>query len=186
MEKERPATEPSDVVDIEIRCPPETRVLGHLRGLATAIAGERGFSPEEISEIEMAVDEACANVIRHAYKHLGISPDLNTPLPVPPLKPWDEENPTRPVDCIIRMRISIGNGMLRFRIIDNGIGLNNTPCGARDVEEFVERGGSGGLGLFIIKNFMDEVQYDYPPGQGTVVTMTKYLKSARRPTAASG
>lgn len=33
--------------------------------------------------------------------------------------------------------------------------------------------------MYIIRNFMDEVEYSYPP-TGTVLTMTKYLQTASR------
>ncbi|MCC5876306.1 MAG: ATP-binding protein, partial [Candidatus Sumerlaeia bacterium] len=59
-------------VDLEIRCPLDTGVLSVIRTFITSLSCQMGFSEDQAGEIEMAVDEACANVIRHAYKHLGI------------------------------------------------------------------------------------------------------------------
>ncbi len=161
-----------EVIDLEIRCLPDTRMLAPVRAMATAIAAQQGFSPDQIDQIEMAVDEACANVVRHAYRHLGISPDLS-----------DEERAAIHAavsegtagDCTIRLRVSLAEDRLVFQVIDNGIGIDKTPPGVARVEEFVERGGGGGLGMLIIRNYMDEVTYDQPEGQGTILTMTKYL-----------
>ncbi len=178
MEMQKTMGEQKEIIDLEIRCPPETRVLSHLRSVATAIAEEKGFSLEEIGQIEMAVDEACTNVVRHAYKHLGVSPDVEDEKRVEPVVVWEEDEASKkeskPI-CVIRMRITIGDDMLRFRIIDNGIGLSEEHSGVTNLEEYLEREGQGGLGIYIIKNFMDEVEYSFAPGKGTVLTMTKYL-----------
>ncbi|MBI5155377.1 ATP-binding protein [Candidatus Poribacteria bacterium] len=157
-------------INLEICCPVETRVLALLRSVATTLAEQIGFGEEEIGQIEMAVDEACANVVRHAYKHRGVSSDLAGEDAAPALA--DEE-------CVLKVRITIGRGMLRFSIIDHGIGMDKTPSGAQTVEEYVERGGKGGLGSLIIRNFMDEVDYEFPEPAGTILTMTKYLRTER-------
>jgi len=143
-------------VALEIRCPADTRVLGPLRAMATAVAVEQGFPDDDVAQIEMAVDEACANAVRHAYGHVS-GPRTG---------------------CLVSMRVEIASDALRFRVSDNGIGLANMPAGAASVEEYVERGGTGGLGIFIIRNFMDEVEYEEPLESGTTVTMTKYLRRA--------
>jgi serine/threonine-protein kinase RsbW len=158
---------PSQVVDLEVRCPLETGVLSLIRTFISSLAREMGFSDGQTGEIEMAVDEACANVIRHAYKHLGVSPDLPGHEAAPPASTKD---------CLLMLRVSLANDSLRIQVIDNGIGMKNRPGGVKSVEEFTEKGGGGGLGTYIIRNFMDEVDYDYPEERGTVLTMTKYLR----------
>lgn len=161
-----------DTIDMEIRCPIETRVLSILRNFVTSIAGYVGFNAEETDKIEMAVDEACANVIRHAYKHLGVSPDL---------PPEEQAEISSAEQCILRLRLVLGDNFLKILIIDHGIGMKNRPPGVTSVEEYTERGGKGGLGTYIIKNFMDEVEYDFPDDSGTILTMTKYLNTAGKP-----
>lgn len=146
-----------DPVALEIRCPVDTRVLGPLRAMATAVASEHGFSDDQVAQIEMAVDEACANAVRHAYRHLDGS---------------------ALAECDVRMRVELDDDWMRIRVSDRGIGAGNMPPGASSVEEYLERGAAGGLGIFIIRNFMDEVEYDSPQGSGTTVTMTKYLRRA--------
>ena len=150
-------------IQLEVRCPLDLEVLAVIRTFITSLGQQMGFDETQIGEIEMAVDEACANVIRHAYKHLGFSPDT-TP------------GATPPEDCQLLLRLAMGSGMLRIQVIDNGIGNHRTQPGADNVEQYLERGARGGLGNVIIKNFMDEVQYDYPSESGTVLTMVKYLR----------
>ena len=78
-------------------------------------------------------------------------------------------------DCSIGIRISLAEDRLIFQVIDNGIGIENAPPGVSGIDEFIDRGGGGGLGLLIIRNFMDDVEYSHREGSGTVLTMTKYL-----------
>lgn len=161
---------PAKAVDLEIRCPLETGVLSVIRSFVTSLATQMGFSDAETGEIEMAVDEACANVIRHAYKHLGLSPDLDGCREDPCAGP--------PEGYLLLLRLSLSPESLRIQVIDYGIGRSKSVKGVKSVEEFARKGGTGGLGTYIIRNFMDEVEYDYPPERGTVLTMTKYLRSA--------
>ncbi|MBX3728201.1 MAG: ATP-binding protein [Candidatus Sumerlaeia bacterium] len=167
----------SSSLDIELRCPVEPQVLALLRCFTKTLATQAGFNDEAIDQIEMAVDEACANVVRHAYKHLGVSPDLCNGDRVTPPGLDDLELPDGPrPECVIKMRVTLGEDRLRFQIIDHGIGANHTPPGVGSIDEFLERGATGGLGIYIIRNFMDEVSFEYPEGKGTVLTMTKYLR----------
>lgn len=156
-----------EVIELEVRSPVETRVLGHIRRIITTLAEDMNFSPEDVEKIELAVDEACTNVVRHAYKHLGVSPDL------PP-----EERQPPGTECVLRVRTVLYESAMEIQVIDYGIGLRNAPKGVNSIDEYLERKGTGGLGNYIIRNFMDEVSYDYPEDRGTVLTMTKYLTPA--------
>lgn len=146
-----------EVLELEIHCPVESRVLTYLRSIASQVARTVGFDDEQIDQIEMAVDEACANVVKHAYGEASHAAD-------------------RRHECMLKMRIVIGPDRLKFCIIDHGVGVSNKPRGANSVDEYLERGARGGLGVYIIRNFMDEVEYVSPPGAGTTLTMTKYLR----------
>jgi anti-sigma regulatory factor (Ser/Thr protein kinase) len=52
---------------LELRVPSAPRLLHIVRSVVGQVAALRGFSEEETQFIILAVDEACANVIRHAY-----------------------------------------------------------------------------------------------------------------------
>lgn len=159
---------PQEYIDLELRCPVQTGVLNPLRIFITTLARQMGFDDEQVEQIEMAVDEACANVIRHAYKHLGISPDL-------PAEEQSKDDQLRRA-CLLKLRVEAAEDCLRVSIIDTGIGLPSNPSGVDSVEEFEKRGGQGGLGLYIIRQFMDEVRHVPLEDGGTVLTMTKFLR----------
>ncbi len=68
---------------------------------------------------------------------------------------------------------------MSISIVDEGIGdLAGPHKGIDSLEEYCRRGGSyHGLGTFIIRSFMDEVEFHYPRECGTVVRMKKYFKA---------
>ncbi|MDX1972058.1 MAG: ATP-binding protein [Candidatus Sumerlaeia bacterium] len=146
-----------EVVDLDLSCRPHSRILSTIRTIVTGLADQHGFPDDIIGQIEMAVDEACANVIRHAYTGVNL--------------------PNHQL-YRIHLRIVLCNQAMTIHVIDNGIGLHNKPKGASNVEEYLQRGAKGGLGLHIMDRFMDEVSYQYPEDGGTHVIMKKYLPTA--------
>jgi serine/threonine-protein kinase RsbW len=67
---------------------------------------------------------------------------------------------------------SVGEG-LRVYVRDYGRGTRVEHIRSRDLEE--ER--VGGLGVFLIRSLMDDVEYDVHPEDGTHLTMFKRLVS---------
>ena len=60
---------------------------------------------------------------------------------------------------------------LTIEIIDNGKGYNTKEVSEPDLDNLKE----SGMGLFIIKSLMDEVNVESTEGKGTSIKMTKYL-----------
>jgi anti-sigma regulatory factor (Ser/Thr protein kinase) len=146
---------------LELICPPQTDMLRLIRSVVTVVSTELGFSPEEASLIELSVDEACTNVIFHAYGEAA-----------PPSSPEPE----------LRVQIRPAPDRLAICVIDEGTGLcEGSPRGVSCVEEYASQQEPKGLGSYIIARFMDEVVYDSPPGAGTVLTMVKYLHKPQPP-----
>ena len=52
---------------ILIQAPGYAKSLGRIRALVGDLARTVGFPEDEVDKIAMAVDEACSNVIEHAY-----------------------------------------------------------------------------------------------------------------------
>ncbi|MCB0275665.1 MAG: ATP-binding protein, partial [Calditrichaeota bacterium] len=50
-----------------LKLPADSANLDIIRRFVSGIAENMGFSGDDIYEIELAVDEACANVVKHAY-----------------------------------------------------------------------------------------------------------------------
>ncbi|MCG8604404.1 ATP-binding protein, partial [bacterium] len=58
---------PKNQKKYHLKLPSQSDNLSLVRELVTRVATSAGFSNDDISKIELAVDEACANVIKHAY-----------------------------------------------------------------------------------------------------------------------
>ena len=52
-----------------LQVPSSTENLALIREFVTSIGRQAALSDEDLTNLELAVDEACANVIEHAYGH---------------------------------------------------------------------------------------------------------------------
>lgn len=118
----------------------------------TKWAEKAGFDERALYEIQLAVDEACANVVDHAY--LGVDPG-------------DIE-----VCCHLEDRL------LTIQVRDWGQGFNLASVKDPDLEAPLEERSLGGLGLFLVRQVMDEVQFTSHPKRGNELKMSKRLDIA--------
>src|SRR5260370_13559354 len=51
----------------QLHVPSSTQNLSMIRDFVGSIGERAGFSESDVAKLELAVDEACANVIEHAY-----------------------------------------------------------------------------------------------------------------------
>lgn len=128
----------------------------HLTEIATFIAAaarEAGLNDDDVFHVEMAVDEACSNIIEHAYAVYPGSIDLS---------------------CI-----STDPGQLQVVIRDTGRPFDPdlVPPPQVDAPPDLETLNEGGLGLYFMRKLMDEVRFEFVPGQGNTLTMVKRSKT---------
>ena len=105
-------------------------------------------------QIQLAVDEACANVVDHAYEGM---------------EPGDME-----ISC------SVDDRGLSVRVRDWGTGFAADQVSDPDVDAPLEERTLGGLGLFLVKQVMDQVDYGRVPEGCNELVMTKRLHSAEQ------
>ena len=67
-------------------------------------------------------------------------------------------------------------GALEVTVQDEGTGFDPETVPSPLAEENLLK--ADGRGIFFMRSFMDEVRYDFPPGGGTSVHMTKRLPAA--------
>lgn len=141
---------------IFIHAPGDGSSLRPIRDIVTDLARQLGFHTDEIAKIEMAVDEACSNVVEHAY-----APD----------KDW-----TSPKDPAIRIEVHHALDRLVILIHDHGQRFDFNAYRPSDILERVLAMKPGGYGIAIIRQFMDEVHYSSNDAEGNTLRMVKYLK----------
>ena len=115
----------------------------------TEWAQKAGFDERALYKIQLAVDEACANVVDHAYTGA---------------EPGDIE-----VSCRLNDRL------LTIRVRDWGEGFDLGGVKDPDLKAPLEERSLGGLGLFLVRQVMDEVQFTSDPEQGNELMMSKRL-----------
>lgn len=118
----------------------------------TEWARKAGFDEGALYKIQLAVDEACANVVDHAYT--GV-------------EPGDIE-----VSC------RLDDQLLTIQVRDWGQGFDLGGVKDPDLEAPLEERSLGGLGLFLVRQVMDEVQFTSDPEQGNELMMSKRLDIA--------
>jgi len=131
-----------------LRVPAQAAYL-ELIGLMVKWFGRRaGFNDEQCYELEVAVDEAATNVIRHAYTD----------------RPGEEMT----IACRPCQR------GLQVTIRDKGRPFD-AEQGLRIAEEKRARDpSSGGMGLFLIEQFTDRIEYHWDEEDGNQITLTKH------------
>jgi serine/threonine-protein kinase RsbW len=136
----------SAAVRLTIPAKPEYITLGRLA--LTALARVRPVSDETLSDLKIALTEACTNSVRHAYRngrrgHVEILYELE---------------PDR----------------FAIEVVDDGSGIELTEI--PDLEEdSIEDLAEGGLGIALIKSLADEVEIGDREGGGSRLRFVKFL-----------
>jgi serine/threonine-protein kinase RsbW len=130
-----------------LQVPSSTENLSMIRDFISKVGERAGFDENQIAFLALAVDEACANVIEHAYKTHQVT-----------------------------VRAMLDETKLALEIIHGGEGFDASGVRPKSVEELIKERRSGGLGLRIIRSVMDEVEYKIVPGEMNVLRMLKWLK----------
>lgn len=142
------------VVKIVVPCRADYAATARLvtAGVSTVL----GFSSEETDDLKTAVGEAVINTIQHAY--------------------LDSEEVGDPCREDIYIDFNIYEDRLAIVVKDHGRGFDY-----RFAERYMKRSNLDkpekiGRGMMIIKQLMDEVEYDSVDFRGTIVRMTKYRR----------
>ena len=137
----------AEAESLEIRLTSDPRWLRVLRAAVGQVGHLAGLTPQAVDRLKLAVDEACANIIVHAYGGQTGQPIVATLL----------LHPDR----------------LEVRLRD--FGKQVPPDSIRPLELDPSR--IGGLGVHLIHACMDEVVYEPAYGEGMVLRLVKYLHS---------
>ena len=100
-----------------------------------------------INQVKLAVDEACTNIMKHAYS--GRTGDIS-------------------------LILELVNGDLICTIKDKGRHFDPSSIPPPDLSSGLDQRKVGGLGIYLIRELMDEVSYSFNQ-KGNVLTMRKRL-----------
>jgi serine/threonine-protein kinase RsbW len=142
---------------LQLQTPGHGSYLSFIRALVGDLSRKVGFSEEEVAKIEMSVDEACSNVVEHAYE-------------AKKEWCWNHRDPE------IRLDVRVENARLIIEINDHGQHFDFASYSLTDVENRLKEMQPGGYGIFIMRKLMDEVQYSSSDQTGNTLRLVKYLK----------
>ncbi len=114
--------------------PSHPRFLSVARAVVSEVGSVCGLSGKGCREVTLAVDEAMANIIRHAYRNH-----------------YDQE---------IQLNCQISGEFLEFRLVDQG----EPPDQAKIRSQPLNDHSLSGRGTHMMKLMMDEVCYERVPG----------------------
>jgi serine/threonine-protein kinase RsbW len=95
---------------------------------------KRNIKKSSIDKIVLAVDEACSNIIKHAYQ-------------------LDESG-------IINIKLSLEDSTLKIEIEDYGQPFKNSNVNEPNINDYYKEHKKGGWGLYLIKKIMNFVSYN--------------------------
>lgn len=115
-------------------------------------SGRPGVTEEVLYDVQLAVDEACTNIITHGYA--GMDPGS------------------------IILDLEMKPEYLKIYLTDFGHSFEPGNVSVPDVDAPIEERELGGFGLFFIQQSVDQIEYRATE-DGNVMILTKYLMTEK-------
>ena len=123
-----------------------SEVLASVRGAVRTVGQQVGASEPCSEQLVLAINEACMNVIQHAYRFA------------------DGHRFT--------LRLGVDDAVFVAHLLDNGVPASDADLCPRELDELRP----GGLGVRFMRELLDGVAYiDAPPGFTNCLQLTKRI-----------
>jgi len=130
----------------ELTIPAKTERLYEAQAFAENLMDEAGFSPRMKNSIALVIEEIFVNIAAHAYE---------------------------PEEGDVKIRIELeGKKSIKLEFEDEGKPYDPLEKESPDVGMTAEQRDIGGLGIFLYRSIMDEVEYKYENGKN-ILTLRK-------------
>lgn len=131
--------------------PAKTIYVADIKTKLTEICRRNNFAYKDLNNLLIVVDEACSNIIRHAYKDIDNG------------------------DILLETRVT--DRGIHITIVDKGKSFDWHRFKTPDLNHYVSIGKKGGLGVWIIRKLMDESDYKITE-RGNELILAKFHSSA--------
>lgn len=111
-----------------------------------------GLDERAAYAVQMAVDEACSNIIEHGYHGKETGEIICT---------WE-----------------VTAHSLLITLYDHGPHFDPTCVSEPDLKAELRDRTRGGLGIYFIRKLMDHVEYSFSPDGGNVLTLVKHKRKS--------
>jgi serine/threonine-protein kinase RsbW len=135
----------------QLKVKSRTQNLSEIRDFVSGKARAADIPEVTVENIILAVDEACTNIIKHAY---NLSPEGEIIIKID----YDEEK-------------------FMVTIIDYGKSFEPDRVPLPDLQKYYREHRIGGLGMYLMKSLMDDVEYISVPGKYNQVLLSKNIRS---------
>jgi anti-sigma regulatory factor (Ser/Thr protein kinase) len=129
---------------VVLEIPADPASLFMVRTLVGEISQRIGFARREVERLVLAIDEACANVIRHAYDYCH--------------------------DKRIILTFVVSPEYFTVEIRDFGPPADPATFQPRKLDDLRP----GGLGIHFIRSAVDKIEFENPPGGGVLLRLVKF------------
>lgn len=137
----------------ELKVKSRTENLSLIRDFISTSAADAGITPDVVENIILAVDEACTNIIKHAYKSFPEG------------------------ELIIKTKSTLSRFIISITDFGNTFEPDSVP--EPDLQKYYRQKRVGGLGMYLMKTLMDDVKYVSIPGKHNEVLLSKNIKVAQ-------
>lgn len=120
--------------------------LPAIRDFVAQAGSEFGLDEWGVYNLKLAVDEACTNIVQHAYGGRGGE---------------------------ITVTVEAEEDGVRVTLHDWGEAFDPNAIPTPDVTASLDQRPLGGLGLFLMRQLMDDVHFEFDTERGNTVTMMK-------------
>ena len=127
--------------------------LDDIRAFVNLVTKEAGMDEAGRCAVEMATDEACSNIIEHAYQASNLGE--------------------------IKCECEFDENTFTVILHDHGKPFDINMVPAPDLENSLDRRRIGGLGVFLIRELMDEVRYEKNGELGNMLTLKRRITSEK-------
>lgn len=134
----------------ELKLKNDVRCVKELNAFVKSITDKLGIGVSQARNIKLAVEEAVVNVMDYAYP-IGTEGD-------------------------IILQVMYNKEKLKFVIIDSGIAFDPTQASKADTTLSVEDRPVGGLGLLLVREMMETINYERIDNKNRLTLITHYSK----------
>lgn len=132
----------------ELEVDSELQSLSVISDFVTEVMTQISARERDVFAIQMAVDEACTNIIKYAYSEQK---------------------------GVITLSLELVNDDLIVTIRDRGKPFDPSSVAPPDLEADLDKRRIGGLGIYFMRRLMDEVSYNFHAEKENKLTMRKRL-----------
>lgn len=141
-----------NIIKEQVKVPAQVNYLRVLRKFVIRVGTKYGFSAKELYAFKASVDEACANIIKHGYEYR---------------------------DGSITIKAIVKSDSLTMELIDQGKSFNPQDVETPDLNNYVNRGKKGGLGIFIMRRLLHEIDYKSTK-EGNILRLTRFRQPVKQ------